>query len=311
MTREEGEDLTVSRKGDHVDIILEEDVQAKRNAWDEITLLHEAIPEVDLDHVDPTATLLNRRLSMPVMVASMTGGYPGAMEINERLAQACAEHRIGMGLGSQRAMLTDPGQAPTYAVVKEHDVPFVAANIGAPQLIPQGDEKPLTPDDIIHLVDAIDADALIVHLNYLQEVVQPEGDVQAAGVLHEIEHLVTEVPCPVIAKETGAGMTGTTVQRLVEAGVAAIDVGGLSGTTFAAVERHRAAQAGATGHAALGDLFRDWGVPTPVATVEAAAAGADVIATGGIRTGLDVARAITLGATCAGIARSSSWTSPT
>jgi isopentenyl-diphosphate delta-isomerase len=152
------------------------------------------------------------------------------------------------------------------------------------------------------LIDAVEADALIVHLNFLQEVVQPEGDVQAAGVLSAIEHLVKSVSVPVIAKETGAGMTRTTAQRLVAAGCAALDVGGLSGTTFAAVEKVRAERSASPRHAALGETFRDWGVPTPVALAEARLAGCEVVATGGIRGGLDVARAIAMGATCAGVA---------
>jgi len=295
-------DPTVSRKGDHIDIILGQDVRARVNGWDDVHLVHEALPEVDLDEIDTRTTLLNHDLEAPIMVASMTGGYPGAKAINERLAAAAAAHGFAMGVGSQRAMLKDPSQAPTYEVVREHDVPFIAANIGAPQLIAQGDTKPLETRDILRLIDAIDADALIVHLNYLQEVVQPEGDTRAAGVWHAIEHLVKEAPVPVIAKETGAGLSATTAARLVESGVAAIDVGGLSGTTFAAVERVRAERAGAAAHARLGELFRDWGIATPVALREALTAECEVIATGGLRHGLDVARAVALGAHCTGLA---------
>ncbi len=300
MTDEDSQ--TVERKGDHVDIILEGDMQAKKNAWEDLTLLHEALPEVDRDEVTPRTQLLEHTLEMPVMVASMTGGYPEAESINERLARACAQHGVGMGVGSQRAMLEDPEQASTYTVIRDHDVPFVAANIGAPQLIPQGDEEAITPQQAGTLVDAIDADALIVHLNYLQEVVQPEGDTDAAGVLDAIERLVATVDAPVIAKETGAGMHRGTVYGLSEAGCAAVDVGGLSGTTFAAVEQIRAEQAQAPRHASLGDRFRDWGIPTPVAVREAHAADATVIATGGLRNGLHVASALALGATACGIA---------
>jgi isopentenyl-diphosphate delta-isomerase len=299
---EDAGEETVERKGDHVDIILEEDVQAEANAWEDLTLVHEALPEVDRGAVDPSVTLLGHRLELPVMVASMTGGYPNAEAINERLARAAAEHGVGMGVGSQRAMLEDPSQASTYTVVADHDVPFVAANIGAPQLIPQGDEDAIAPEEATELVEAIDADALIVHLNYLQEVVQPEGDTGASGVVDAVERLVARVDMPVIAKETGAGVHRGTVERLSEAGCAAVDVGGLSGTTFAAVERRRAEQAQAPRHASLGDRFRDWGVPTPVAVREAVAAGVEPIATGGLRNGLHVARALALGARAAGIA---------
>lgn len=298
----EDPDATVSRKGDHVDIILEDDVDARRNAWNDLSLVHEALPETDRGEIDTSTTFLHRRLEVPVMVASMTGGYPGGKEINDRLARAAAEHGLGMGVGSQRAMLDDPSQAETYEVIADHDVPFVAANIGAPQLIPQDGEPPITAEDARHLVDAIDADALVVHLNYLQEVVQPEGDTEAAGVSRAISKLVTEVDGPVIGKETGAGMNRDTAQRLVEAGCAAVDVGGLSGTTFAAVEKIRAEAAGAQDEAWLGQRFRDWGVPTPVAVLEASRAECEVVATGGVRDGVHVAQALALGAQIAGMA---------
>lgn len=296
------EDLTIARKGDHVDIILGGGMGARHNAWDEVTLLHEALPEVDLETIGLSTEFLNHRLDAPLMIASMTGGYERARDINARLAEAAAEHGIAMGVGSQRAMLKDPAQAETYTVVAEYDVPFVAANIGAPQLIPQGDGKPLTHDEVRSLIDAIDADALIVHLNYLQEVVQPEGDVAASGVVHAIEHLAAEIGVPVIAKETGAGMTRRTASRLTRAGCAALDVGGLSGTTFAAVEKVRAERAGAVEHAERGTLFRDWGVPTPIAVLEARYGGSEIVATGGLRSGLDAARALAIGADLAGYA---------
>ncbi len=296
------DEQTVSRKGDHVDIILDDNVQAKRNAWNDLSLVHEALPEVDRGQVDTSVTFLHRELEVPVMVASMTGGYPGGKQINARLAKAAAEHGLGMGVGSQRAMLDDPSQAETYEVIAEFDLPFVAANIGAPQLIPQRGEAPIDAEDAVHLMEAIDADALVVHLNYLQEVVQPEGDVEAAGVLDAIEELVTEVPGPVIGKETGAGMHRATAQRLAQAGCAAVDVGGLSGTTFAAVEQIRAEAAGADDQAWLGERFRDWGVPTPVAVREADQSELEVVATGGVRDGVHVATALALGAEIAGMA---------
>jgi isopentenyl-diphosphate delta-isomerase len=296
------EEETVSRKGDHVDIILEDDVQAEHNAWNDLTLVHEALPEVDLGSVDTRTTFLGHEVEVPVMVASMTGGYPGGKRINDRLAKAAAEHGLAMGVGSQRAMLDDPSQADTYTVIADHEVPLVAANIGAPQLIPQRGEDPITAEDAVELMDAIDADALVVHLNYLQEVVQPEGDHEAAGVVAAIRRLAAEIDRPVIGKETGAGMHRGTAEALLDAGCAAVDVGGLSGTTFAAVEQIRAQAAGADDEAWLGTRFRDWGVPTPVAVLEADRAGADVVATGGVRDGVHVASALALGARLAGMA---------
>ena len=294
-------DQTRSRKKDHVDIILKEDVRARANAWDDVVLLHEAVPDVDLESVDLRATFLGRPLDAPLMIASMTGGYPDAERINGNLAAAAAEHGVAMGVGSQRAALLSPAARRSFTVVRDHDVPFVAANIGAPQLVPQGGKGPLARAEVDELVKMLDADALIVHLNPLQEAVQPEGDLRSAGVLDAVRDLAQDLGVPVVAKETGAGMRRSSAQRLKEAGVAALDVGGLSGTTFAAVETFRAAAEGRADRERLGALYRDWGIPTPV-SVRQAQVGLPVVATGGLRSGLDAARALGLGATLAGFA---------
>lgn len=291
---------TRSRKQDHVDIILKEDVRARLNAWDEITLLHEALPDVDLETVDLRTTFLKKDLRAPLMVASMTGGYPDAERINGNLAAAAAEHGIAMGVGSQRAALLSPEARRSFTVVRDHDVPFVAANIGAPQLIAQG--KPaLARQQVDELVKMLEADALIVHLNPVQEAVQPEGDLKMRGVADALRDLAKDLGVPVIAKETGAGMSRATAARLKELGVAALDVGGLSGTTFAAVETFRAKSEGRADRERLGQIYRDWGVPTPAAVLEAQV-GLPLVATGGHRSGLDAARALALGATLAGFA---------
>ncbi len=295
-------DVTTSRKKDHVDIILEQDTDAKHNAWDDVQLVHEALPEVDLHDLDIGVSFLDHDLGAPLMIASMTGGYPDAERINGRLAQAAAAHGLAMGVGSQRAALDAPGTRGTFSVIRDHDVPFVAANIGAPQLIPQGDEPAITREDIDTIVSMVDADALIVHLNYLQEAVQPEGDLGAQGVeacIHDLSH---DLDLPVVAKETGAGIRVSTARRLVDAGVAAIDLGGLSGTTFAAVEQVRAQQEELDRQARVGTLFRDWGIPTPVSVVDCEIVGVPLVATGGLQSGLDVARALSLGAHLGGMA---------
>ena len=299
MTKDEASQ-TRSRKQDHVDIILKEDVRARQNLWDEITLGHDAVPDVDLESVELKTTFLKKELRAPIMIASMTGGYPDAERINGNLAQAAAEHGVGMGVGSQRAALLSPEARRSFTVVRDHDIPFVAANIGAPQLVKQG-KPPLTRAQIDELVKMLDADALIVHLNVLQEAVQPEGDLRAKGMLDAIRDLSKDLGVPVIAKETGAGMMRGAAIRLKEAGVAALDVGGLSGTTFAAVETFRAKAEGRIDRERLGQLYRDWGVPTPAALMEANV-GLPLIGTGGLRSGLDAARAISLGATLAGFA---------
>ncbi len=291
---------TQSRKKDHVDIILREDVRARANAWDDVHLVHEALPEVDFRAIDLSTRFLGAALRAPLMIASMTGGYEDATRINGNLAAAAAKHGLAMGVGSQRAALVRPETRRSFAVVRDHDVPFVAANIGAPQLVPQK-RPPLTRAEISEVVSMVDADALIVHLNFLQEVVQPEGDLSAVGVEAAMRDLVRDLGLPVIAKETGAGLRRATAVRLKRAGAAAFDVGGLSGTTFAAVEHVRAVKEGARAQARLGELYRDWGLPTPVSVIEARI-GLPLIATGGLRSGLDAARALALSADVAGFA---------
>jgi isopentenyl-diphosphate delta-isomerase len=296
------ETQTTERKRDHVDIILEEDTEAQHNAWDEVTFVHEALPEVDHGAVDPSTTFLGCPVEAPLMVASMTGGYPDAEAINDRLAEAAARHGLGMGVGSQRAAIDDPETAGTYSVIRDHDVPFVAANIGAPQLVEQPGEDAFTPEDVDEVIDMVDADALVVHLNYLQEAVQPEGDLRARGVLDALDDLTSGRSIPVVAKETGAGIQRETARNLRDAGVEAIDVGGLSGTTFAAVEGIRAKDEQMEDRARLGALFRDWGIPTPVSVQECTGLGVPVVATGGLGSGLDVARGLALGADMTGMA---------
>ncbi|HWG91051.1 MAG TPA: type 2 isopentenyl-diphosphate Delta-isomerase [Candidatus Thermoplasmatota archaeon] len=298
--RAEGEQ-TQSRKKDHVDIVLKEDVRARRNAWDDVQLMHEAVPEVDFHDIDLTTLFLKKPLKAPVMVASMTGGYPDAERINGNLAAAAAELGLALGVGSQRAALTRPNTRRSYTVVRDHEVPFVAANIGAPQIIAQGDRKPLTRAEIDELIKMIRADALIVHLNYLQEAVMPEGDLAAEGVLGALRDLANDLATPIIVKETGAGMRRRTAHRLKGAGARALDVGGVGGTTFAAVEQVRARTEGVAPQARLGDVFRDWGNPTPVSLLETQGV-LPLIGTGGLRHGLDVARALALGASLGGIA---------
>jgi len=293
---------TINRKEEHVLINVKDDVASRHDFFRDLTLVHEALPEVDHADVDLSLTFLGKRLGAPIMIASMTGGYPDAERINRNLAYAASQHGLALGVGSQRAALKSPEMRRTYTSVRDHDVPFVAANIGAPQLLEQKDGKPLSRDDVQSLVSMLEADALIVHLNYLQEVVQPGGDLAARGAIGAIARLREWVDVPLIAKETGAGLTRRTAALLSRAGVAAIDVGGLSGTTFAAVELVRARREGEEKLARLGELYRDWGVPTPVAVLEAGRTGLPVVATGGVKDGLCAAKALALGATMAGMA---------
>jgi isopentenyl-diphosphate Delta-isomerase len=292
---------TQRRKEEHLRIPLERDVQSIPNPWDAVRLRHNAVPEMDKAQVDLATTFLGRRLRAPLLVTGMTGGAPKAREFNDRLAAAAAEHGLAMGVGSQRAALENPDLADTYSVILDHDVPMRLANLGLPQVILWGDEALAKARDAVAMVEA---HALCIHLNYLQEAVQPEGDTVAAGGLAAIQHLSKGLKVPVIVKETGAGMTGTTAALLEAAGAKAIDVGGLGGTSFSAVEHWRAVDQGDEAKARLGRTFWDWGIPTPQAIVEARSACPDLplIATGGLRSGLDAARALALGGDLAGYA---------
>ena len=244
---------------------------------------------------------MGKRLKAPLVITGMTGGYPEATAINDNLARAAAEVGIAMGVGSERAAIVQRRYPESYACVARHAVPLKFANLGAPQIIPQAPgTAPLGVEEARAALDLIHADALAIHLNFLQEMVQPEGDRRARGCLEQIGRLARELP--VLVKETGAGISRDVGERLKAHGVRALDVSGTGGTSFAAVEHYRAKDRGATREARIGEVFWDWGIPAPVALRAVVPLGLPVIASGGIRSGLDVARALALGATAAGTA---------
>ncbi|HEV8190591.1 MAG TPA: type 2 isopentenyl-diphosphate Delta-isomerase, partial [Ktedonobacterales bacterium] len=264
----------------------------------------QALPEVDLEEIDTSVDFLGKRLRYPLFVSSLTGGHPDVAVINERLASIAEEYGLAMGVGSQRAALVTPELVATYDVVRtQAPHAFLIANIGAPQLVEQRRHPAFTVEDARRAVEMIGASALAVHLNYLQEAAQPEGDRRARGALTALTRLIQEISVPVIAKETGAGIGYEQASTLKRAGVAAIDVGGAGGSSMAAMESARAGSRGDEGTARIGQLFRSWGIATPIALVETrqAAQGLPVISTGGVRSGLDAARALTLGATLVGM----------
>ncbi|MGB1587004.1 MAG: type 2 isopentenyl-diphosphate Delta-isomerase, partial [Thermoplasmatota archaeon] len=213
---------TERRKEEHLRIPLERDVQSIPNPWDAVRMRHEPLPEFDKADVDLTTAFLGRDLAAPIQITGMTGGAQKAKAFNADLAAAAARHGVAMGVGSQRAAIENPELADTYGVILEHDVPLRIANLGLPQLILWGDDALEHAETAIEMIDA---HALAIHLNTLQEAVQPEGDTEAAGGLDAIGALCKDAKVPIVVKETGAGIDGRTAKRLESAGVAAIDVG--------------------------------------------------------------------------------------
>lgn len=290
---------TSSRKMDHIRICLEKDMESRQNPFDDIVLVHRAMPEISEPEIDMSCSFLGIRLKAPIIINAMTGGHPDTKEINQNLATAAQEMGIAMGVGSQRAALEDPGLADTFSVVRDAapDIPLIG-NIGAVQLRRSGRE---VPEVLERLAEMIDADAIAVHLNFLQESIQPEGDKDAYGVVEAIKAAASG-HIPIIVKETGAGISREVASELVRAGVKIIDVSGVGGTSWSGVEACRALEAGDLESEQMGRLFWSWGIPTTVSIVECACFGADVISSGGVRSGLDVARSLALGASLAGTA---------
>ncbi len=293
------------RKSDHLRVAAAGGVDAPVSpGWDDVHLVHSALPAVDLDAVDLSAELLGRTLQAPLAIAAMTGGHRDAHEVNRRLAAAAERHGLAMGVGSQRAALRRPELAPTYAVAREAaPSAFLIANVGAAQLIPQASGDLIDAGGIRAAVEMIGANALAIHLNFLEEMVQTGGDRRAGGIREALRAAVEASPVPVVAKETGAGLSRDVALELANLGFSALDVGGSGGTSFAAVEAELAAQRGDRRGARLGHTFRDWGLPTAVSVAGAAAAGLPVIATGGVRSGLDAAKALALGARAVSVGR--------
>lgn len=281
---------TRKRKGEHVEICIRSDVSHEYNWFDDVEFVHEALTDIDYEHIDTRAMFIKHKLKLPFMITGMTGGYPKAKQINRALAAACEKYGIAFGLGSQRAMIENPDLAETYSVRNvAPNIPIVG-NIGAAQLFYY------TPAQISEMLEKVGADYLAVHLNTLQELIQPEGDRKFEGIQKKIEELANSISYPVILKETGAGINGNAAEKFnkVFSKIAAIDVSGRSGTSWSRVEEMRGGHAGP---------FSEWGNPTPVCIAEVSELGMLTIASGGIRDGLDAAKAIALGADIAGAAR--------
>jgi isopentenyl-diphosphate Delta-isomerase len=292
-----------SRKDEHVRLALDKNVSASHNYWDDISLVHNALPEINKSNIDLSKEFLGRQLDAPILISGMTGGYSKAKKINENLAAAAETYQLAMGVGSQRAGLDTDRLKETYSVIKDFDIPLRIGNIGASQLVLWGHEK--TVSYVTEMVEMIDAHAVAICLNFLQEVIQFEGEATAEGALEAIRKLAEAIEIPVIVKESGAGISFDVAKRLSETPIAAIDIGGMGGTSFAAIEHYRAKLHFDPLHARGGKTFWDWGIPTPQSLVEVRDAVDDnflVIASGGVRHGLDAAKALTLGADLVGMA---------
>ena len=287
------------RKADHIRICMNERVAPGYCYWDDIRFVHNALPEIDYDDIDMSCTLFGRKLSAPIMVTAITGGFSGAKKINSNIAEACAELGLGMGIGSERAGVSGVA-AESYSVVKDFDVPLMIGNIGAVQLIPQKSGNIFTDEMIDEAVELIDADVLAIHLNPLQEAVQPEGDMNFDGCYEAIRNIARRAP--VMVKETGAGISKQVADRLKGIGVQGLDISGMGGTSFSAVEFYRAIAEENRIRSSIGDTFFDWGIPAPVSLAQCKNCGIPLIASGGILDGIHVAASISMGATAAGVA---------
>jgi isopentenyl-diphosphate Delta-isomerase len=290
------------RKKEGIEIPLRHNVQARTNStcFEDIKFVHNALPELDYDEIETSTNFLGHNFSAPIIIDSMTGGTPEALQINARLGKLAERYGLGMGLGSQRAGLRSEELAETYAIARKNAPnAFLIANIGAAQLA-----KGFSIEDTRKILKMIRANALVIHLNPLQELVQPEGEPKYRGVLKKISELASELDVPVIVKEVGSGISMEVARRLQLAGVSGINVAGAGGTSWAGIEKLRAENQKDKLKVRLGELFWDWGIPTAASIIEAkrGAPKVKVVASGGIRNGLEIAKCLVLGADMCGMA---------
>jgi isopentenyl-diphosphate delta-isomerase len=286
-----------TRKSDHIRINLEQDVQSGlTTGLEHYHFVHQALPEINLDDVETSFTLFNKQVNTPILISSMTGGTNEAVKINHVLAEAAQATGVAMGVGSQRIAIELPKQANSFQVRKIAPNILLFANLGAIQL-----NYGFGVEECQRAVDMIEADALVLHFNALQEALQPEGNTQFAGLVNKVETVCRALPVPVIAKEVGWGFSQQDVSLLAQSGVAAIDVAGAGGTSWSQVEMYRTDD---EKQRKLAEAFLDWGISTvkSIQNVLEAAPELKIIASGGLRNGVDIAKCIALGASMGGMA---------
>lgn len=288
-----------NRKSEHLRVCIEEDVEFQQltSGLEKYRFTHCCLPELDRSDIELGTTFLGKSLKAPILISSMTGGTELAHLVNTRLATVAQRYGLAMGVGSQRIALEQPELAPTFAVRSLAPDILLLANLGAVQL-----NYGCGLEDCLKLVELLEADALILHLNPLQEWVQSGGDSNFKGLLAKIQQICAQLPVPVIAKEVGNGISAVMAKQLIEAGVAAIDVAGAGGTSWAKVESQRAKD---NRQRHLGQVFADWGLPTAecITAIRSMNSTIPLIASGGLKNGLDLAKAIALGADLGGLAR--------
>lgn len=298
---------TENRKWEHIEICINKEVQFQRKTagFEDIELIHQSVPELDLNDIDTTLNFLGARFDYPILINAMTGGHAQSTKINRLLAQIASEFNIPMEVGSQRAAIENEELIGTYKITREAaayvtgDL-FLIGNIGAAQLVQSSESK----DDGIQLakkcIEMIDANALAIHLNPLQEALQKEGDVNYKGLLPKLGKIIKQIKVPVIVKETGNGLSIDALKALKEIGVKYVDISGAGGTSWAAIESYRHEENSVP--AIVANNFRDWGIPSVISILMAVKMGFNVIAAGGIRSGIDIAKSIACGAEMAGLA---------
>jgi len=280
------------RKAEHIRLALDEKMQLEQSCFDAYTFEHRALPEINLDEIDTGTTFLNKPLQAPLLISCMTGGTAESLEINRNLARAAEARAIAIGVGSQRKALEDPLAEESFRIRPFAPSVPILANLGAVQL-----NYGFGIDECRRAVEMIDADALVFHLNPLQEAIQPEGQGNFSELTHKLERVAAKLEVPVVVKEVGCGISGELARDLAARGIRIVDCAGVGGTSWARIEAARSSDL------EVGELFADWGIPTTEAIRQLRSVpGLTVIGSGGVRHGLDVARAIALGADLAGMA---------